>query len=217
MNFSSSPRNLSHFDHWLVSFDRGLKAILHPTAPGRENPAGDIPDWRLNALERKKAAALMRIDHTGEICAQALYQGQALTTREKQTCTILLQSAQEEVDHLLWCRERLRELRSHPSYLDPVWYSGSFLIGVAFGFLPESLNLGFVAETEHQVMVHLDKHLKALPAKDLRSRAILQQMYKDEKHHATQAVQSGGKKLAFPIQLVMKAMSRVMTTVTYWI
>lgn len=217
MRFSSPLRNLSRFDLWISDFDRGLKAIFHSATPQRENPARDIPDCDLGTLGRKQAAALMRVDHTGEICAQALYQGQALTTRKKQTCIILLHSAQEEVDHLIWCRERLIELGSHPSYLDAAWYSSSFLIGVIFGLLPESINLGFVAETEHQVMAHLDKHLKALPIKDLRSRAVLEQMYKDEKQHATHAIQSGGKKLAIPIQLAMKAMARVMTTVAYWI
>lgn len=205
-------RHFSSVDQWLISFDRGLKAILNQTPPDRPNPATDVPDIVLSQTEQKKSAALLRVDHAGEICAQALYQGQALTTRHEHTRKLLFQSAQEEMDHLAWCQTRLNELNSHPSYLNFLWYSGSFFIGMLFGLLPPKLNLGFVAETEHQVMKHLETHLEELPPKDLKSRAILEQMLTDEAQHATQALKSGGEALTDTITFIMKITAKIMTT-----
>ena len=191
--------------------------MVDQATPQRTNPAQDVPDMVLSEQEQKKSAALLRVDHAGEICAQALYQGQSLTARKQNTRELLLQSAQEEVDHLAWCQTRLNELNSHPSYLNFLWYSGSFFIGLLFGLFPDKLNLGFVAETEHQVGKHLESHLEALPSKDLRSRAILEQMYLDEQQHGAQALQSGGEALPNAMRLVMKATAKIMTNTAYWI
>jgi len=200
-----------------MSFDRGLRAITHKATPHRINPAKDIPDLVLSKHEEKKSAALLRVDHAGEICAQALYQGQSLTTQNAKTRQLLLEAAQEEVDHLAWCQTRLQELNSHISYLSFFWYSGSFIIGLLFGLCPDRLNLGFVAETEHQVTKHLEEHLEALSPKDLRSRAILEQMRVDEQQHATLALTSGGETLPKPMRLGMKMIAKIMTTTAYWV
>lgn len=210
-------RNFSSLDQWITSFDQGLKATLGSAVSKRPNPAQNITDHILTEKDQKKAAALMRVNHVGEICAQALYQGQSLTVPAKPIRHLLLQSAQEEIDHLVWCQERLAELNSHPSYLNFLWYGGAFLIGVTFGLSPREVNLGFVAETERQVIIHIDKHLETLPPKDLRSRAILAQMRADEAHHAISALNAGGKSLPRGIQLLMRATAKVMTTVAYWI
>jgi ubiquinone biosynthesis monooxygenase Coq7 len=159
----------------------------------------------------------MRIDHTGEVCAQALYQGQALTSRSSSVREKMQQSALEENDHLIWCRQRLQELHSHTSYLNPIWYTGSLLIGILAGLLGDRWNLGFVAETEHQVSHHLQKHLEQLPKNDIKSTKILQQMQMDELHHATVAIEGGAKALPETIKQLMKILSKLMTTTTYWI
>ncbi len=213
----ANTRNFSNLDQWLISFDHGLKAILQQTAPCRPNPAQQVTESALTSTDKKKSAALLRVDHAGEICAQALYQGQALAARDPHARKLLLEAAQEEIDHLIWCQDRLNELNSHPSYLNFLWYCGSFLIGTVFGLLPNQLNLGFVAETEHQVMKHLESHLNELPPKDLRSRKILEQMRIDEEQHATKALKSGGKTPSRWIQLLMKTTAKVMTTTAYWV
>lgn len=213
----SQPRHFSSLDQWIISFDCGLRAVLQQAPPNRQNPANDVPDVVLNQIEQKTSAALLRVDHAGEVCAQALYQGQALTTRHEQTRKLLLESAKEEIDHLSWCQSRLNELNSHSSYLNFLWYSGSLLIGMLFGLLPRQFNLGFVAETERQVMKHLEDHLDQLPTKDLKSRAILEQMLADEEQHATQALKSGGTSLSRQIAFIMKITAKMMTVTAYWI
>jgi Ubiquinone biosynthesis protein COQ7 len=210
-------RKLSLFDEWLIHFDRGLKAMLIPMASKCANPAADVADVVLNKEETRLSSALMRVDHAGEVCAQALYQGQSLTVRVPKTRKMLLKAASEEVDHLIWCENRLSELHSHASYLTVLWYVGSFLMGVGVGLLPCRFNLGFVVETEKQVMKHLEDHLERLPHADLRSRAILTQMHHDEQQHATHAVTSGAALLPHPVAWLMRYVSKVMTTVAYFI
>lgn len=210
-------RRFSIFDEWLIHFDQGLKAMLIPIPPQCANPAVNVADVVLNKDEVRISSALMRVDHAGEVCAQALYQGQSLTIRVPQTRKILLKAASEEVDHLIWCQTRLSQLHSHASYLTVLWYGCSFLIGLGVGFLPCRFNLGFVVETEKQVIKHLEDHLDRLPHSDLRSRAILTQMHHDEQQHATHAVTSGAVELPYPAARLMGYISKVMTTVAYFI
>lgn len=210
-------RQLSLLDRIITEVDHAVKTILtsasHPT---RQSPAKDIVQQEaLNETEAKQSTGYMRVDHTGEICAQALYRGQALVAKSEDTRTHLLQAADEEHDHLAWCQERLTELESRQSLLNPFWYLGSFAIGATAGLISDKVSYGFVMETEHQVMKHLDSHLKSLPANDTKSRAILQQMYIDEAEHAVSAEKQGGAKLPFPIKIIMKAQSKVMTTTAY--
>ena len=159
----------------------------------------------------------MRINHTGEVCAQALYQGQSLTAGSSKVAAQMEHAALEEVDHLNWCAERIHELDSHVSHLNPVWYAGSFVMGAAAGLAGDRINLGFVAATENLVKQHLDQHLEALPEADLRSKEILQQMREDEEKHEQQATQAGGANFPLPIKRVMKHVSALMTRTTYWI
>lgn len=154
----------------------------------------------------------MRVNHTGEVCAQALYQAQAITARSSQIRKTMAGAAEEENDHLSWCESRLEELEGRKSYLDPIWYGGSFMIGALFGVFGDRWNLGFLAETERQVVAHLEHHLKKLPADDYRSRAILQQMKSDEANHATHAIEAGAKELPAPVKRLMRVAAKVMTT-----
>ena len=210
-------RQLSLFDRIITEVDHALKTILTPAShPTRQSPAKDIAQQEtLNDTESKQSTGYMRVDHTGEICAQALYRGQALVAKSEDTRVHLLQAADEEHDHLAWCQERLTELESRQSLLNPLWYLGSFTIGATAGLISDKVSYGFVMETEHQVMKHLDSHLKLLPANDTKSQAILQQMYIDEAEHAVSAEKQGGTKLPFPIRIIMKAQSKVMTTTAY--
>jgi 3-demethoxyubiquinol 3-hydroxylase len=159
----------------------------------------------------------MRINHTGEVCAQALYQGQALTAHSRTVRYQMKTAAAEEVDHLAWCQQRLNELNSHTSYLNPLWYFGSFALGVTAGLIGDRWSLGFVAETEHQVVQHLESHLQQLPVDDKKSREIVEQMRQDEQQHATLARQVGASDLPAPVKVVMGMMSKCMTTITYWV
>jgi ubiquinone biosynthesis monooxygenase Coq7 len=186
-------------------------------APGRASPATDKPDAELSAAERELSGRLMRINHTGEICAQALYQGQAATARLSEVRGKMQQAAQEENDHLAWTEQRIRELGGHTSYLNPLWYAGSFAIGALTGAIGDKWSLGFVAETERQVVRHLEGHLQRLPAEDRKSRTILEQMRDDEGRHATVAIESGGAELPEPVRQVMRCSSKIMTRTTYWI
>jgi ubiquinone biosynthesis monooxygenase Coq7 len=171
----------------------------------------------MTAPERQVAAALMRVNHTGEICAQALYQGQALTARNATARAALEQAAVEETDHLAWTAQRIEELGGRASVLNPLWYAGSFALGAAAGFLGDKWNLGFLAETERQVEGHLEGHLDRLPAQDEKSRAIVNEMKVDEARHARTAVDHGAAELPEPVTLAMKLGSRVMTRTAYWI
>lgn len=202
-------------DQLLVAADRSLRALLGPARAGR--PAPEAPTSPLEEPDRRLSAGLMRVNHAGETAAQGLYHGQALVARNPATRTLLETAAREETDHLAWCETRLRELADRPSYLSPLWYTGSFLIGVAAGLASDRVSLGFVAETERQVERHLDSHLEQLPAADLRSRAIIEQMRRDEASHGEHARQAGGAGLPRPVQDLMQATARVMTTTARWI
>lgn len=183
----------------------------------RKNPAEDFQDIAMNNKQRLLSAGLMRVNHAGEVCAQALYQGQALTARHPDTQQNMKVAAQEEIDHLMWCKQRLHELGSHTSYLDPLWYVGSLTIGVVAGLAGDQWSLGFVAETERQVVQHLQSHLEKLPENDQKSRAIVAQMHEDEAKHAKMAEESGAKTLPVFVKSMMRVTAKVMTVAAYWI
>lgn len=208
-------RSLSPADRLLVEAQRALDSVLGAPAANRPNPAGDEGDLVLDEADRRHSAGLMRINHVGEICAQALYSGQAAVARDEATRQDLLAAAAEETDHLAWCAERLRELDSRPSLLNPVWYAGSYAIGVLAGLRGDGWNLGFVVETERQVEAHLEEHLRTLPEADQRSRAILSRMKEDEARHAEHAEQAGARVLPQPVPSVMAAASKLMKAVAY--
>jgi ubiquinone biosynthesis monooxygenase Coq7 len=208
-------RTLTSVDRLLDGVQNALGTVLGSARAERPNPAGDRADIVLDEDERRHAAGLMRINHVGEVCAQALYVGQALVARDATTRAQLLHAAQEETDHLAWCADRLRELDSRPSLLNPLWYAGSHAIGVVAGLRGDGWNLGFVVETERQVEAHLDEHLQSLPEADLRSRAILETMKADEARHATNAEAAGARALPPPIPSLMAAASKLMKTVAY--
>ena len=211
----STSRTLSPLDRLLDSAQNALSTVAGSPRAERANPAETIPDVVLDQAERRHAAGLMRINHVGEVCAQALYIGQAAVARDPATRAHLLEAAQEETDHLAWCADRLRELDSRPSLLNPLWYAGSYTIGALAGLRGDGWNLGFVVETERQVEAHLDEHLKTLPEADARSRAILEVMKDDEARHADQAEAAGAKRLPQPIPSLMAAASKLMKTVAY--
>ena len=209
---------LSLPDRLIIGLDQALRTVFgRPPSTGRPNPADNQNEADLSEEERVRAARLMRINHTGEICAQALYQGQATTARLDSVRGQMERAANEENDHLAWCQQRIDELGSHTSLLNPVFYAGSFAIGALAGAVGDRWSLGFVAETEKQVVEHLDSHLQRLPGKDARSRAVLRQMKRDEGRHATTALEAGGARLPLPIRLAMKASSKVMTQTSYWV
>ena len=211
-------RHLTAIDNFIMQADHALRTVVgKPKITERANPAEHTPDAELSSQERKHAAGLMRVNHSGEVSAQALYQGQALTARLEQVRTSMERAALEENDHLAWTEQRLNELGSHRSLLNPLWYGGSFAIGALAGALGDKWSLGFVAETEHQVIRHLEQHLQKLPAQDQKSRLILEQMKQDEAHHATVALEGGGAALPWPVKKLMTAMSQVMTRSTYYI
>lgn len=205
-------------DALLINLDQAIRTLFgRPATTGRLNPADGAPAAELQPEEQHLAARLMRVNHAGEVCAQALYQGQALTARLETVRDRMEQAASEENDHLAWCAARLRELDSHTSLLNPLFYAGAFAIGALAGKAGDRWSLGFVAETEHQVVEHLNAHLDRLPARDQQSRAILEQMKEDEARHATHALAAGGARLPLPVRLLMKGVSKVMTETTYWV
>jgi 3-demethoxyubiquinol 3-hydroxylase len=207
---------LSGLDNMIVQFDQALRTLNNrATHAHRRSPASGIAEQTLDDAQRQHAAALMRINHTGEVCAQALYQGQALTARLPGVRESMENAATEEGDHLAWCETRLHELESRTSYLNPAWYAMSFGLGALAGIAGDRWSLGFVAETEEQVCEHLQDHLQQLPAQDSKSRAILAQMLVDEKQHGEQARQAGGTELPLPIKAGMGIMSMVMKKVSY--
>lgn len=211
-----SDRRYSLFDRLITEADKALRTVLPGAAvAARANPAAPLPTTALTPDQSRHVAGLMRVDHTGEVCAQALYQGQAFSARLPQVRARMAQAAAEEVDHLAWCEERLRELDASPSLLNPVWYAMSFGIGAAAGLAGDKWSLGFVAETERQVCRHLESHLTELPATDDRSRAILSAMHKDEAEHTDWAVAAGGADLPSPVKSLMQAVAKVMTTTAY--
>ena len=209
-------RTLSRLDRALVEVERALGTIFEPEPVAvRQSPANDVTDAPLDDAERRRAAGLMRINHVGEVCAQALYFGQAATARDERTRTRMLAAASEETDHLAWCGERLRELDSRPSLLNPLWYAGAYAIGAGAGFVGDDLSLGFVVETERQVEAHLGEHLEKLPEADARSRAIVRAMKDDEARHARDAELAGAKSLPDPVPSLMRFASNVMKAVAY--
>ncbi len=211
-------RQYSPFDNLLIQLDVGLRTLLgNPIPTGRADPAEAIPEAELTDAERREAARLMRINHCGEVCAQALYQGQALTARTDDVRRTMEEAAAEENDHLIWCARRAEELGSHVSYLSPFFYVGSLAIGAAAGLAGDKWSLGFLAETERQVEAHLEGHLSRLPEADARSRAVVEQMKEDESKHATTALNAGGAELPRPVRQLMRLASKVMTKSTYWI
>ena len=208
----------STIDQLLIQFDQALRTCVPGTTEAnRESPAANADEIELSNLEKQHAAGLMRINHTGEVCAQALYQGQATTALLGEVRKSMEQAAQEEVDHLAWCEQRLTELDSRPSVLNFLWYALSFGLGAAAGLAGDKWSLGFVAETEHQVCEHLEDHLSKLPKQDNKSRAILEQMIADEKHHEETARQAGGLEPPIAIRQAMNAMSQLMKQTTYHI
>lgn len=208
-------RRLTPLDRLFDQSQRALETVFGAPHAARANPAGDAAEVVLDDTERRHAAGLMRINHVGEVCAQALYCGQAAVARDPATREHLLHAAQEETDHLAWCGDRLRELDSRPSLFNPLWYGGSFAIGVLAGLRGDGWNLGFVVETERQVEAHIDEHLDSLPPADIRSRAILEVMKADEARHADNAEAAGARVLPPPIPSVMAAASKFMKAVAY--
>jgi len=204
-------------DALLIEANRALQVLAGNAVAGRANPAGRMPvgGEELDESARQHAAGLMRVNHVGEICAQALYRGQAAVCQDEPTRALLYQAAQEEVDHLVWCEDRLRELNSRPSVFNPLWYLGSFGLGILAGKAGVPRNLGFMAETERQVEEHLEGHLVDLPQNDVRSRAIVEQMRQDEIGHRVAAEQAGAHALPNPVKAAMRFMSKVMTTTAY--
>lgn len=202
-------------DRFIIEFDKGLQTLFSEARSIRSYPDAHLPDGVMDDAEKKHAAALMRVNHSGEICAQALYQGQALTARDPVVQQKLQQAAQEETEHLAWTSKRVHELGGHLSVLNPFWYTGSLALGAVAGLLGDKWNLGFLAETEKQVGAHLQSHLEKLPPQDEKSRAIVVQMYQDETNHADMATALGGAELPLPVQLAMKLNAKLMTTVTY--
>ena len=206
-----------NLDRLIVEFDKGLRTLFSQAHSARSYPDEGMPDSSMDEHEKKQAAALMRVNHSGEICAQALYQGQALTARDPFVQQKLQQAAQEETEHLAWTARRVQELGGHLSFLNPFWYVGSLAIGATAGLLGDKWNLGFLAETERRVGLHLQSHLSRLPVQDEKSRAIVRQMYEDETNHADMAVLLGGAELPAPVQLAMKLNGKVMTGTAYWV
>lgn len=213
-----SERHYNPVDHILMNLDIGLRTVFgRPQITERENPAKGIPESELSAAERDLAGRLMRINHSGEVAAQGLYQGQALTAGLPEVRDKMERAAQEENDHLDWCESRIKEMGTHTSYLNPLWYVGSVAIGAAAGLAGDKWSLGFVAETENQVVKHLDEHLGQVSDEDKKTRAILEQMKIDEGLHATHALHAGGAQLPLPVKKLMGLTSKVMTKTVYWI
>lgn len=213
-----NTRHYSPIDQVLLTVENGLRTVFgKPEITERPDPASDIAETELSDAERELAGRLMRINHAGEVAAQGLYTGQALTAKLPEVRDKMERAAQEENDHLAWCEKRINELGSHKSVLNPLVYAGSVTIGAIAGIAGDKWSLGFVAETEHQVIRHLDEHLEKLSEKDEKSRAVLKQMKEDEGHHATVALHAGGAHLPKPVQQLMALTSKLMTRSTYWI
>lgn len=202
-------------DRLIVEFDSALRTLAAPARSLRPAPGEHLPDCLLDEAQRRHVVGLMRVNHCGEICAQALYQGQALTSRDPVVRDALREAAQQETEHLAWTERRIAELGGNKSLLNPLWYAGSLALGVAAGILGDRWNLGFLAETERQVEAHLDSHLLSLPHDDLRSRAIVAQMRDDEVAHAEMAVQFGAAELPLPVKQGMKFVAKAMTGAAY--
>ncbi len=211
-------RNYTPFDRLVMNFDHGIRTVFgKPEVTERPNPAEGVAEAELMDAEKQLAIRLMRINHAGEVAAQALYQGQAMTAKLPEVREKMERAALEENDHLAWCERRVTELGSHTSLLNPLWYGGSLAIGALAGKVGDKWSLGFVAETERQVISHLEAHLEQIPEKDLKSRKILEQMKADEAHHGNMAVEAGGAKLPAPVKGFMQLTSKLMTKSAYWL
>lgn len=211
-------RDYTAFDRLVMNFDQALRTLAgKPLTTGRCNPADDQEDAEFSEAERAESEALMRVNHCGEVAAQALYQGQALTARLDGVRERMERAAEEENDHLAWCEQRVHQLGGRLSYLNPLWYLGSFAIGATAGAIGDKWSLGFVAETEKQVIEHIEEHLQRIPEKDHRSRAILEQMKIDEAHHGAMAKSAGGAELPAPVRGLMQMVSKVMTGTSYYL
>ena len=203
-------------DRLIIGVDRALRTLSGTASSVRSNPAANVEDAALTPDERRLAAGLMRVNHTGEVCAQALYQAQALSARDPAARERLAQAAREEEEHLTWTQQRLSELGGRVSLVNPLWYAGSFAIGLCAGIAGDRVNLGFVVETERQVEEHLTGHMDRLPAADARSRAIVSAMRDDEMRHGAAARDAGAEELPLPIRALMRATAKVMTVTAYW-
>lgn len=211
-----TTRPLSRVDRIMVEIERALGTMFDPVPVAlRPSPAQAIDESEFSEAERKHAAGLMRVNHVGEVCAQALYFGQAAVARDARTRQHLLEAASEETDHLAWCGERLEQLGDRQSLLNPIWYGGAYVIGAAAGIISDKLSLGFVVETERQVEAHLAGHLNTLPANDARSRAIVSQMKDDEARHAENALEAGGIALPAPVTGLMRIAANLMRSIAY--
>ncbi|MDO9320639.1 MAG: 2-polyprenyl-3-methyl-6-methoxy-1,4-benzoquinone monooxygenase [Pseudomonas sp.] len=212
----ANQRHYSPIDRLLLQADTALRTLLPFSGqPYRPSPAIVQQEAQLDADTTRHVAGLMRINHTGEVCAQGLYQGQALTAKLPQVRSAMEHAAEEEIDHLAWCEQRIRQLGSHPSVLNPLFYGLSFGVGAVAGMISDKVSLGFVAATEDQVCKHLDEHLQQLPAEDGKSRAILEQMRSDEAEHAAGAIEAGGFRFPAPVKFGMSLLAKVMTKSTY--
>ncbi|HEY7758416.1 MAG TPA: 2-polyprenyl-3-methyl-6-methoxy-1,4-benzoquinone monooxygenase [Burkholderiales bacterium] len=206
-----------NLDDLIVPLDRALRTLFAPAHSARQIPGEQLEDGAMDEGPRRLAGALMRVNHTGEICAQALYEGQLLVVRDSEVRALLARAANEEIEHLAWTERRIDELGARKSLLNPLFYAGSFALGAVAGLLGDRWSLGFLAETEKQVEQHLDRHLERLPDVDRRSRAIVEQMKVDENGHALAARRQGAAELPFPVRLAMRLASRVMTGTTRWL
>ena len=208
---------MSPLEQAILAFDRSLRVFALPARATRPYPAESVPDVEMSDASRKTSGGLMRVNHTGEVCAQALYQSQALFAKGSDTRLALDHAAQEEWDHLAWCAQRLKELGDRPSFLNPLWYAGSFLMGAASALAGDQWNMAFLVETERQVESHLDSHMSSLPTEDLRSRAIVETMQKEEAAHADMAESRGAAVMPAPLKLAMQATAKLMTSTAYWV
>ena len=204
-------------DSLIVQFDKALRTVFADAVSRRPYPDAGLEEAEMDEAEKRRAAGLMRVNHSGEVCAQALFQGQALTARNPEAATALADAGDEEIGDLAWCVRRVEGLGSRNGVLNALWYTGSFGLGVLAGALGDKGTLGFLAETEHQVGGHLDGHLERLPEQDAKSRAVVEQMKADEVRHAETALAHGGADLPMPVKLAMKLASRVMTRTAYYL
>ena len=213
-----NSRHYTLFDKLIIEADKAITTVLgKPETTARPTPGNDLAEREISTTEQQLSTRLMRINHAGEVSAQALYQGQALTAKLPEVRKAMEQAALEENDHLVWCQQRISQFGGQTSLFNPLWYAGSFTIGAIAGKLGDKWSLGFVAETEQQVVKHLDEHLEQLSEDDVKSRAILEQMKVDELHHGSIALEAGGATLPKPVKLLMGAMSKVMTKSSYWL
>jgi ubiquinone biosynthesis monooxygenase Coq7 len=214
---STATRSINPLDHLIVGFDKALRVVGGVAKAARPNPGTSAPDCELNAQEQRHSAGLMRVNHVGEVCAQALYDAQGRRASTRAMRTQMERSGREEEDHLAWTAERLAELGSQPSLLNPLWYAGAYALGTVASRLGDAVSLGFVVETERQVEAHLNSHLDELPPHDAKSRAIVTQMRDDEIEHGAKAEAMGAAEMPLPVRAAMRAMAKVMTTTAYYI